>query len=494
MAASLLHSQKGEEFKEQFLTCPICYESYDNGEHQAKCLPCLHTFCLSCLKSHAGKRPKFNCPQCRKEIVLPGGSVDSLPNNFLVENLREYQDLINHAVLCGDCDDENQAVSFCQDCFLFLCQDCVDGHKKRRSQKHHKLLTMQELQQQKHPTRKEQVCQKHPTQILTLYCKEAACNVPVCASCGLLDHRSHELVDLTAAIDEIVAGIKQLSANVNSRNQELVKRKDAIATQQKQLVQRSEQKMNDIDKLEKKLVKLIESKCSEAKVHVKQLCGTEMKNLTTKIEAVDNITAQMTNASEFANKACDINHLTQTLTSQHQITDRLRELKNADLPETTSDRADFTFTDNHNHESALAQIQESAQHLCDISWLQRTGIGVDQKVSLREANFMRKKQSKNKSKIASAESKPQVDPKQCTIQMGLSNVYWRKAIVQTVDTDGRQMTTGGAKVEVTQDEFLGSFQVQDNKNGTYTFEYRIYWGKLHVKINDAPMRGSPFSA
>ena len=279
----------------------------------------------------------------------------------------------------------------------------------------------------------------------------------------------------------------------------MVKRKDAIATQQKQLVQRSEQKMKDIDKLEKKLVKLIESKCSEAKVHVKQLCGTEMENLTKKIEAIDNITSQMTNASEFANKACDMNYLTQILTSQHQITDRLRELKNADLPETTSDRADFTFTDNH--ESALAQIQESVQHLCDISWLQRTGIGVDQKVSLREANFMRKKQIKNKSKIASAESKPQVDPKQCTIQRGLGvqAMNWRKAIVQAVDTNGQLMTTGGANVEVTNikyDKFHRSpqhVQVQDNNDGTYTFEYHIYWDRLYVKINDAPMRGSPFS-
>ena len=144
MTASLLPSKKGEEFKEQFLTCPFCYESYDKGEHQAKCLPCLHTFCLSCLKSHAGKRPKFNCPQCRKEIVLTGGTVESLPNNFLVENLREYQDLINHAVLCGDCDDDNQATIFCHDCSLFLCLGCVDVHRQRRSQRHHKLLTMRE--------------------------------------------------------------------------------------------------------------------------------------------------------------------------------------------------------------------------------------------------------------------------------------------------------------------------------------------------------------
>ena len=487
MAASLLPSQKSEEFKEQFLTCPICYESYDNGEHQAKCLPCLHTFCLSCLQSHAGKRPKFNCPQCRKEIIPPDQNVDSLPNNFLVENLKDYKDLINHAVLCGDCDDGNQAVSFCHDCGLFLCQGCVDDHRRKRSQRHHKLSTLKDLQQQNYHPRKERVCQKHPSQTVNLYCKEAACKVPVCASCGLVDHRGHELIDISAAIDEIVAEIKQTSAQLNDRSQELIRRKMTLETQQKQLVQSSEQKIKDIDELEKKL----KSKCSQAKVHVKQLCETEMKNLTSKIESIDNITDQMTNACEFANKACDTNNPTQLLTSQHQIIDRLRELENADLPEATSGKTEFTFTDSH--QSALAKIQESMQYLFDATWLQCTGSRVSQKGYVVEPSKLKNRQRGNKPDSTSAESKPQVDPKQCTIQMGLmleENDIWRKAIVQAVDTNGQLMTTGGAKVEVTQES--RSRPVQDNRNGTYSFEYLLY-GQIHVSINGAPMTGSPFS-
>ena len=366
--AALLPSQKGEEFKEQFLTCPICYESYDNGEHQAKCLPCLHTFCLSCLQSHAGKRPKFNCPQCRKEIVLLSGTVDSLPNNFLVENLKEYQDLLRLTVSCGSCDEESQAVNFCHDCGCFLCHTCVDNHQKMRPLRHHRRSTMQELQQQKYHPRKEQVCQKHPTQTLTLYCKEAACSVPVCASCGLVDHRSHELIDLSAAIDEIVAEIKRSSAEVNGRNQQLVRRRAIVKTRQKMLNQSSEQKLKDIGELEKKLIDCIKLSCSKATAHVIKICETENKRLTAEIESIDNLKDQMNNACEFANKACDMNHPIQLLTSHHQITDRLRELEHADLPETTSDKTEFTFTDNH--QSALAQIQELVRSLCDITWLQ----------------------------------------------------------------------------------------------------------------------------
>ena len=494
MAASILPCHKSEEFKERFLTCPICYESYDNGEHQAKCLPCLHTFCLSCLQSHAGKRLKFNCPQCRKEIILPGGNVDSLPNNFLVENLKEYQDLLNLTISCGSCDEESQAVNFCHDCRCFLCYICVDNHTKMRPLRHHKRSTMQELQQQKYHPRKEQLCEKHPTQTLNLYCKEATCKIPVCASCGLVDHRGHELVDLTAAVDEIVAEIKQFSAKVNGRNQELAKRRSTIETQQKLLNQNLEQKLKEVCKLERRLIKCIKSRCNEATTHIIKLRGTENKRLATEIESIDNLKDQMTNASEFANKACDMNHLTQLLTSQHQITDRLTELKNADLPETTSGKTEFTFTDNH--QSALAQIQESVQYLCDVTWLQCTGLGVDQKGYLVEASRLKNRQHGVSANSASAENKPRIDPTKCTIKMGLTgqNSWWRKAVIQAVDTNGKRMTTGSAKVEAKhEDGIRDMWQVRDNKDGTYTFEYNTFIIKFHVKINGTPMRGSPFT-
>ena len=278
MAATFPVSKR-EEFKDNFLTCSICFEPYDTGTHQAKCLPCLHTYCKSCLESVVGKGPTPTCPECRKDFDLPGGTVDSLPNNFLVENLREYQDLINQSVVCGDCDDGLEAASFCKDCHLFLCRNCVDVHKNRRSQRHHQLSTMQELQQQKHP-RNEQVCQKHPAQTLNLYCKEVACRIQVCASCKTVDHHGHELVDSIAAINEIVAEIKQFSAKLNGRNQELAERREIIKAQQNKLAQNSEQKTKDINELEMKLINCIKSRCYIATTHIKQLRETENKRLT----------------------------------------------------------------------------------------------------------------------------------------------------------------------------------------------------------------------
>ena len=86
-------------------------------------------------------------------------------------------------------------------------------------------------------------------------------------------------------------------------------------------------------------------------------------------------------------------------------------------------------------------------------------------------------------------SVPQVDPSQCTIEFGYT--FGDCAIVQTVDTTGQLMTSGGAKVEATQDGW-GSNTVEDKNDGTYTFNCSLFSGLLHVKINGTPMKGSPF--
>ena len=361
MAESLSPTQQQEDFKEEFLTCSICTEPYDNDQHQAKCLPCLHTYCISCLQNLAGKRIKINCPNCRSLITFPGGTVDNLPNNFLVENLKNYHDIFSFAVLCGSCEDEgNQAVSFCHNCGCFLCQGCVDAHRRLGPLRMHKLSTIAELQEKKcNPmAQRHQQCKKHPKQDLTLFCREPNCKIPVCASCGLVDHRGHDLIDLLVAFDEIVADMKRLIERVSLRNQEIIKEHATAEAIQKKLTDFFNQKEKDIHKSEEELITLIKSQSKKAHSHLKNLYQTEMNRLASSMESMNLFTAQMTSACEFANQACHTSNRTQLLTSQKQIMERLSELQNQEIPKTASDK----------HHSAMAQMQTLVEHLFDNDW------------------------------------------------------------------------------------------------------------------------------
>ncbi len=118
---------------EQELTCSICLDQYTSP----KTLPCLHTYCLECLK---GIQPELTqqgnyslpCPTCRSPCQLPQQGVETLPPSFTINNLTEVYNLLkkvtgNLHTSCNICTD---AEHYCKQCAMFLCQHCLHLHNK----------------------------------------------------------------------------------------------------------------------------------------------------------------------------------------------------------------------------------------------------------------------------------------------------------------------------------------------------------------------------
>ena len=225
MATPVSPDQRKENF-----TCSTCAKPYDNDGHEAKILPCLHTSCLSCLQHRQSKeQEKLSCFKCGTVVTQQGKTVDSLPNNFTVDNLKMYHDILNSTVSCGNCfDDGNNAVSFCHDCHCFLCQICLEAHKRMGALRSHKLSPMAELHERKFNPIRElymQKCDKHLEQNLVQFCKD--CKVAICSTCALVDHHGHASVNLTAIADEIAEALKQTSAKVEKIKCELSRKQEA---------------------------------------------------------------------------------------------------------------------------------------------------------------------------------------------------------------------------------------------------------------------------
>ena len=69
-------------------TCPICIEEVQG----AKVLPCLHTFCLQCLKNYWKDKAggdRVCCPVCRQVLTIPPDGLDGLQNNFFLQHLMD---------------------------------------------------------------------------------------------------------------------------------------------------------------------------------------------------------------------------------------------------------------------------------------------------------------------------------------------------------------------------------------------------------------------
>ena len=510
MASMPSMSQKKEEFKEEFLTCSICAEPFDNHTHVAKCLPCLHSFCKSCLLRHANSKLTLDCPKCRKTVPLQAkGDLDSLPNNFIVENLKEYQDIFNLAVACGNCDEGESALSFCHDCGCFVCQLCVDSHQRMRTLRLHTLSTLAELQEKKcNPlTKCQQRCQKHPKHELTLYCQEETCKMPACATCAHVDHRGHDLKYIEEAAVKTALQLKAACSRVKNQYKVLEDNQSSIRKAQRSLKTSYRQKQQEVQGTVDELHRLIDTRCASAKAQLEDLFNKEMERLEHKDKMVETLSSQMSSACKYTESACSVSHPVQLLDSSERIMERLLELQNLQLPPTEMESKQFEVTEKHS--KSMSKFKESLKNLCELSLVE--GLRGDCSENSTKTDKC-PPQTERSSKVAKESSDTLkhpskdvnlVDPTKCSIVIDETPCRGQvcNAIITTVDSNNQPICQGGAKVQAFF-KWSGSLIegapcfVEDHGNGTYTVTFvPLFHGRneLSVSINDSPIQGSPFS-
>ncbi|KAI8761760.1 tripartite motif-containing protein 3, partial [Biomphalaria glabrata] len=169
------------KFLEEFLSCSLCHERYNQKERAPKLLTCNHTFCLTCLlKTYEHAKELYpvddsvsrflQCPICRKDKFFSRKSIKALPNDHRVIQMTD-----------------------------FLAQITRNS---------------------------PQVCTRHKWQPINFFCKK--CLMPICRDCTVIDHKEvdgHTLSDISEAMQENLSGLIDLEiksgANINKLRQKL---------------------------------------------------------------------------------------------------------------------------------------------------------------------------------------------------------------------------------------------------------------------------------
>ena len=219
-----------QKVKEE-LTCAICQDLLN----EPKILPCLHSFCTGCLKEWSGKlanldpsKRHLECPLCRAKVLLSTSrAVEELPSHFsairLVEIVRLQEQAGSKKVtpICQHCDDDENAVSSCSECSIFLCEFCEKAHKKAKATKEHKICSLDEMRKGTGEVpsilpEKVEMCPTHPTKPLELYCK--CKDVLICRDCIIKKHKDHDY----DVISDVVEGEKKILREALPGIQQLV--------------------------------------------------------------------------------------------------------------------------------------------------------------------------------------------------------------------------------------------------------------------------------
>lgn len=179
------------------ITCGICSKHYTTP----KTLPCLHSYCLPCLKEISSKKDnsvRLTCPECKIELTdIP--SLEELRDSFQVNRHLEYHKFKQKAqgqltVNCEKCIGKKvRASGFCSTCSKFICDLCLQIHNSWAELTEHNTMKLSELKDsyQKYipVVSAKEVCPSHNHEC-TIYCE--TCEQLVCYECILKPHNEHQ--------------------------------------------------------------------------------------------------------------------------------------------------------------------------------------------------------------------------------------------------------------------------------------------------------------
>ncbi|XP_018579850.1 tripartite motif-containing protein 45 [Anoplophora glabripennis] len=216
--------------------CPLCRRQYVDP----RVLPCLHTFCLKCLRDLEKKDSttwyddddsdvlKTNspdsrkassggsgyasdkhddspgkgvcCPTCGSRAEVPPGGVSSFPPNYTLQHRMVLATLNSQSthLLCDLCTSDVSAISRCMECAISFCDHCEEVHLRQKSSAEHEVLSLERAREKGiTKVRRQIMCLKHPDLELSIFC--SSCYQVICRDCISASHRGHACEPISRA-------------------------------------------------------------------------------------------------------------------------------------------------------------------------------------------------------------------------------------------------------------------------------------------------------
>ena len=452
------------------VSCPVCTNIYTDPKQ----LQCLHSFCLQCLQQwyrtiHG--RDTIRCPKCQALNKVPeSGDLKDLPTSFYLNGLIDVlaiKECKNSQVQCGNCDKKSSETSYCFQCCIFYCQECVIGHNIMRSNNDHRVLVLKDFQEKdfEDVMKRPMYCskQRHEKEELRYFCKN--CTTAACQSCVLIDHAGHAIVHLDEEVEKQKMQIKSLIETKKSDLQAKINILGQLDEDYAKTIQGGEDLKREVQEFVDNLFATVEAKKQaiyeaverETRESLEIITGQKMQIerqimvIESSLERADKLMIQSTNA--------EIIHSMKSLETIFQRDDQ-NQLVDLDLK-----KPPF---------SAFVENQKL------LNTIEAEEIG-----SLRVVH-----QTKSSQSVAEGMG----------LEEGFVNYIAHFSLI-TRDAERRQCYNkhDDVTVEITDElgqECVTEVQIEDNKDGLYQISYSprdVGRLKVTVKVNGEHVQKSPFT-
>ena len=214
------------------LRCGVCARV----KKAPRLLGCLHSVCLACLPTLVSKAGKtFPCPTCDVQtsiaVVVPTPTPD-----FLIARYADVHAMSTQKHICDSVlhETEEEAYAMCLECKYNYCAACTAAHPKRTKFATHTLMPFKKLDPTMLMTADATtalMCSAHPTERISAFCVDGACQCAVCPMCTTLTHQTHASQPLKEAHPDIKARLLALVKQVDGNRAQVAATIDAIAAE-----------------------------------------------------------------------------------------------------------------------------------------------------------------------------------------------------------------------------------------------------------------------
>ncbi|XP_060899538.1 tripartite motif-containing protein 16-like [Labrus mixtus] len=279
-------AQKGVKLDREAICCSICLDLLKDPVT----VPCGHSYCMNCIKSHWDKEDEktiYSCPQCRqtyatrpvlgKNTVL-ADLVEKLKKTGLQAAPADHCYAGSEDVACDVCTGRKlKACKSCLQCLASYCENHLQPHIESPAFEKHKLVE---------PSKKlqENVCSRHD-EVMKIFCLTD--KKSICYLCLMDEHKGHDTVSAAAERTKRHREIKVSRQNIQQRIQD--REKDVKLLQQKveAINGSADEAVGNSEKIFTELIRLMEESRSDVKQQVRSLQKTEegqVRELQEKLE------------------------------------------------------------------------------------------------------------------------------------------------------------------------------------------------------------------
>ncbi|CAH3023248.1 unnamed protein product [Porites evermanni] len=451
------------------VSCSVCSDLFTDPKQ----LSCLHSFCLKCVNQWyqtCGGGDDIKCPKCQTLSRTPAsGDLKDLPTSFYLNGFIDVlaiKECKNTQLTCGNCDKKSSEASYCFQCCMFYCEECLTFHSKMRDKTGHRALAVKEFQDKdfEDVLKRPVFCsrQGHQTEQLKYYCKQ--CETTLCQTCVILDHGGHvlKLIDEEAETKRL-----EMKAVIETQRQNLKAKMNIVSQLDEdcaKVFHQSEVLKRDVQRFAENLIKTIQAK---------------MQNIITTVEgrtkeSIETLTAKRNEIRQ------QINVIESSLKEADKLFQRSTNAEVVQLKKTLQTIFERVYQNevvahDPGTQEALAFIKN--QKLLDVVNGEEIG-------SLKDLNRTKASES-----VAEGEGL-----KEGTVaRKAQFNLITRNAERKRW-YDEQDRVTIEIKDEQGQ-EGVTEVKVEDMKDGTYNVSFypRVQGTfKLYVKVNEEHIRGSPF--